>query len=163
MYKFRFGQIDSTADLLTNSDQHLKTTYSYQESEDGHQSLIENQSVNSIQIKTGSGTILTAEKNETSEALKYVLEVRSGDLGKSGPGPRAKADAKQRGSSSPFVHRFVPQHTSSQHHNYKNYKLDPPFSWKTRVKVSDSSFQGDGNNNQPPPENPPFDGSQFIG
>jgi hypothetical protein len=41
-YPFRYGRIDLNADLLANFDQHLETTYSYQEFADG------NQSVNSI-------------------------------------------------------------------------------------------------------------------
>jgi len=57
----------------------LETTYSYYKSVDG------NQSVNSIRIKTGSGTILTTRK-EQNKTYK-VLEVKNGDLGKSGPGP----------------------------------------------------------------------------
>ena len=72
--------IDLNADLLANYDQHLKTTYSYQESADVNQSMIENESVNSIRIKTSFGTILTMtpteEQNQTSEALK----VRGGVL-----------------------------------------------------------------------------------
>ena len=156
-YAFRYGRIDLNADLLANSDQHLETTYSYQESADG------NQSVNSIRIKTGSGTILTTrkEQNQTSEATSEALEVRSGDLGKSGPGPRAKVDARRHfknrsRSSSLFVHGFVPQQTYCQYH-----KSDPPLSCKTSVKVSDSPFQGDGDNNQPPPEDTNFDASQY--
>lgn len=152
-YAFRYGQIDLNADLLANSDQHLETTYSYQESADG------NQSVNSIRIKTGSRTMFTTrkEQNQTSEALK----VRSGDLGESGPGPRAKVDARRHfknrsRSSSLFVHGFVPQQTYCQYH-----KSDPPLSCKTSVKVSNSQFQGDGDNNQPPPEDNNFDASQY--
>lgn len=112
-------------------------------------------------VKTGSGVLIGNKR--ISEALKYTLEVRSGDLGKSGPGPRAKADAKSHfknrsRSSSPFVDGFVPQRTYCQYH-----KSDPPLSCKTSVKVSDSPFQGDGDNNQPPSEDTNFDASQYKG
>jgi hypothetical protein len=156
-YAFRYGRIDLNADLWANSDQHLETTYSYQEFTDG------NQSVNSIRIKTGSGTILTTrkEQNQTSEALK----VRSGDLGKSGPGSKAKADSRRNFKAGKFssgstiiqgANGFVPQQTYCHYH-----KSDPPLSCKTSVKVSDSPFQGDGDNNQPPPEGTNFDASQY--
>jgi hypothetical protein len=93
-HAFRYGRRDLNADLLANSDQHLETTNSYQEFADG------NQSVNSIRIKTGSGIIVTTreKQNQTSEALK----VRSGDLGKPGPGPRAKADSRRNFKAGKF-------------------------------------------------------------
>lgn len=34
------------------------------------------------------------QQNQTPEALKSALEIHCGDLGKSGPGPKAKADAR---------------------------------------------------------------------
>ncbi|NNF86832.1 MAG: hypothetical protein HKM26_09775 [Winogradskyella sp.] len=81
-YAFRYGRMYSNADLLANYDKHLETTYSYQESTDGNQFSIKNQYVNSIRIKTGSKTILTTrkEQNQTFEALKSTLEIRSGSI-----------------------------------------------------------------------------------
>lgn len=142
-YAFRYGRIDLNADLLANPDQHLETTYSYQEFADG------NQSVNSIRIKTGSGTILTTrkEQNQTSEALKYALEVRCGDFRKSGPGARAKADARRNAKAGkyssgstiiPGTDALIPQNT------YCRYHQNAPLSCKSRVKLADGPFQGDG-------------------
>jgi hypothetical protein len=91
--------------------QRLEAQYSYQKTatvDDDEQSLTESQSVNSIRFKTGSGALINirnqqSQKNgeeinvssvQPSEALKSALEVRSGDLAKSGPGSRAKADAR---------------------------------------------------------------------
>ena len=67
---------------------------------------------------------------------------RVGDLRKSGPGPRAKADARARGSRSiriPGANGFVPQNTYCQYHKSDP---NPPLSCKPRVEAS----------NNPPPE-----------
>lgn len=98
--------------------------------------------------------------------MKPALEIRSGDLGKgSSPGSRAKADARRNAqvgkhysgnSLIPGANGFVPQHTYCQSH-----KLDPPLSYKRGVKLSDGPFQGDGGNDQPPPESPKFDSSHY--
>ena len=66
------------------------------------------------------------------------LVSRGGDLGKSDPGPRAKADARRHaktGSRSIFVNGFVPQNTYCQYHK------NAPLSCKTTVKLSDNQFQ----------------------
>jgi hypothetical protein len=101
---------------------------------------------------------------KTSEALKLALKVRSSDLGKAGPGARAKADArrhfKAKGSGSsiiPGVYGFVPQNTYCLYH-----KSDPPLSCKSSVKVSKSPSQGNGNN-PPPGDGSNFDVSQHKG
>ena len=106
--------------------------------------------------------------NQPHEALKSTLEICCGDLGKlSSLGSRAKADARRnaqagkyssKSSVIPGANAFVPQHTYCQYH-----KLDRPLSCKTGVKVSDGLFQGDGGNDQPPPENPKFDSSDYKG
>jgi hypothetical protein len=184
-WAFKFGAMNSdpppTRVDSGQYTQRLEAQYLYQKTEtvdDDEQSLTESQSVNSIRFKTGSGAVVDIrnqqnQKNgktpmeinvssvEPSEALKSALEVRSGDLGKSGPGPRAKADARLNSntiSSSIFVDCFVPQKTYCQHH-----KSDPPLSCKSIVKVSDNPFQDDGNNNNPPPEDGQFDASQYKG
>lgn len=121
---------------------------------------------NCTRVKTGSGTVIEIKTSvESSEALKSALGTRGGELGKSGPGTRAKADArrnfKAKGSGSiiiPAVGGFVPQNSYCQYH-----KSDPPLSCKSSVKVSNSPFQGDGDNNQPPPENDQFDSSSYKG
>lgn len=101
-----------------------------------------------------------------SEYSKSALEIRSGELGKSGPGPRAKADARRNvkagkyssGSTIiPGADALVPQNT------YCLYHQKAPLSCKPRVKLADGPFQGDGDNNQPPPENGNFDASQYKG
>jgi hypothetical protein len=121
-------------------------------------------------IQTGSGYVIKIQnqQNQPPEALKSALEIRSGDLGKgSSPGSRAKADARRNAQAGKFssgssiipgANGFLPQHTYCQYH-----KLDLPLSCKTGVKVSDGPFQGDGGNDQPPPENPKFDSSHYKG
>ena len=86
-WTFKFGTMNSDT-LPTRVDsshytQRLETQYSYQ-------------LVNSIRFKTGSGAVIEIQnqQNQTPEALKSALEIRCGDLGKSGPGPKAKADAR---------------------------------------------------------------------
>lgn len=86
-WAFKFGAMNSdpTPTRVDSGqyNQHLEAKYSYQKPVtvgDDKQSLIESQSVSSIRIKTGSGTILTARQNKTSEALKSALEVRISDL-----------------------------------------------------------------------------------
>lgn len=115
-------------------------------------------------IKTGSEVLIGNKR--ISEYSKFALEIRSGELGKSDPGPRAKADARrnaQAGKSSldstviPGANGFVPQQT------YCRYHENVPLSCKPKVKVLDSPFQDNGNDNQPPPENGNFDASQYKG
>ena len=126
------------------------------------------QSVNLIKLKTGSGTVLVVRKhqNQTSEASKSALEVRCGDFRKSGAGGRAKADARRNARARkyssgstliPGADALVPQNT------YCRYHQNAPLSCKPRVKLADGPFQGDGDNNQPPPENGNFDSSQYKG
>ena len=52
---------------------------------------------------------------------------------------------------------FVPQNIYCRYHKYE------PASCKPRAKVSDDLFQGNGGNNQPPPEDGNFDASQYKG
>ena len=97
------------------------------------------------------------QQNKPSEALKSALEIRGGDLGKgSSPGSRAKADARRNAKAGkyssgstviPGADALVPQNT------YCHYHQNAPLSCKPRVKLADGPFQGDGDNNQPPPEN----------
>ena len=99
--------------------------------------------------------------------MKSALEIRSGDLGKgSSPGSRAKADARRNAQAGKFssgstiipgADGFVPQNT------YCGYHENAPLSCKPKVKVSDSPFQDNGGDNQPPPENGNFDASQYKG
>ncbi len=53
------------------------------------------------------------EPEEPLTSSKYAISVRGGELGKSGPGPRAKADAlkkaKKTGGGSTFAQGFIPQ------------------------------------------------------
>ncbi len=115
-------------------------------------------------VEADSG-VLTSNK-QISEGSKSSLNVRCGDLSKSGPGARAKADARQNAkavkSSSgstliPGAEALVPQNS------YCLYHKNAPLSCKSSVKVSNSPFQGDGDNNQPPPENDQFDSSSYKG
>ena len=120
-------------------------------------------------IQTGSGYVIKIQnqQNQPSEALKSALEIRSGDLGKgSSPGSRAKADAHRNAQAGKFssgstlipgADGFVPQTT------YCRYHENAPLSCKQKVKVSDSPFQDNGGDNQPPPESSQFDASKYKG
>jgi len=120
-------------------------------------------------IQTGSGYVIKIQnqQNQPSEALKSALEIRSGDLGKgSSPGSRAKADARRNAQAGKFssgstiipgADGFVPQTT------YYRYHENAPLSCKPKVKVSDSPFQDNGGDNQPPPESSQFDASKYKG
>jgi hypothetical protein len=164
VWTFKYGVINANTDLFVNYGQYnqrLEAQYSSKKTE------TDDQSVNSIRFKTGSGAVIEIQKqqNKTPEALKSALTIRNGDLGKSGPGPRGKADArknfKAKGWGStilPGVEGFLPQNI------YCHYHENAPLSCKPRVKVLDGQFQDDGNN--PPPEAPEdsqFDPSQYKG
>jgi len=122
-----------------------------------------------IQIQTGSGYVIKNQnqQNQPSEALKPALEIRNGDLGKgSSPGSRAKADARRNAKAGKFspgstiipgADGFVPKST------YCGYHGNAPLSCKPKVKVSDSPFQNNGGDNQPPPESSQFDASKYKG
>ncbi len=51
-------------------------------------------------IKTGSGVLIG--NKQISESSKSALKIRSGELGKSGPGPRAKADARRNAKAGKY-------------------------------------------------------------
>ena len=110
--------------------------------------------------------VISNQQNQPSEALKSALKIRSGDSSKTGPGARAKADARRNAKAGKYssgstiilgADGFVPQNT------YCRYHENAPLSCKTGVKVSDGPFQGNGGNDQPPPENPKFDSSHYKG
>jgi hypothetical protein len=152
-------------DMNPNPDHYLLTLVN---SRQETQSLLEtnNQNIenNCTRVKTGSGTVIKIRTLvQSSEALKSALETRCGDLGKSGPGARAKADARKNSKAKGLgrtiisgVNGFLPQNPYCQYH-----KSDSPLSCKSSVKVSNSPFQGDGNNS--PPEDGQFDMSQYKG
>ena len=79
-----------------------------------------------------------------SEISKDALnQIRGGDLGKSGPGPRAKADAarnaRKTGGGSPFVQSFTPQR------QYCSRQTNKPLSCRTNVKINEQQFNGNQN------------------
>lgn len=91
--------------------------------------------------------------------MKSTLETRGGEW-KFGPGSKARGAARGNGrkarNSSIFANAFVPQQTY-----YQYYKSDPPLSYKQMAKLSDSPFQGNSDNHQPPSEDGKFDASQY--
>jgi hypothetical protein len=71
-------------------------------------------------IKTGSGILIGNQ--QISEGLKSALIIRSGDLGKSGPVPRAKAGVRKTGQtassgSSIFVEGYIPHNIYCNHYH----------------------------------------------
>ena len=138
----------------SNSTQQVEQVHNYVEEE----ILVTN--TDGKVIKTGSGILIGNQP--ISEGSKSALTIRSGDLGKSGPGARAKADARRNAKSSgstiiPGANGFVP------HQTYCRYHDNAPLSCKPRVKLSNQPFQGDGDNNFPPPEDSQFDASKYKG
>ena len=84
---------------------------------------------------------------ETEEPLtssKYGISVRGGELGKSGPGPRAKADAlknaRKTGGGSIFAQSFTPQP------QYCSRPINRPLSCRNHAKLKNNPFD----NNQDP-------------
>ena len=70
-------------------------------------------------IKTGSGILIGNQ--QISEGSKSALRIRSGDLGKSGPGARANAGVRRTGQtassgSSIFVKAYIPHHLYCNHY-----------------------------------------------
>jgi hypothetical protein len=163
----RYGSINSSpTNLPSNSTQQIERvdTFVEEHTQDGKVQEGLSHKSSSRLIKTGSGVLIGNKR--ISEYSKSALEIRSGELGKSGPGPRAKADARrnaQAGKSSsgstiiPGADGFVPQTT------YCHYHENSPLSCKPKVKVLDSPFQDNGDDNQPPPENGNFDASSYKG
>ena len=164
---FRYGRINSiSTNLSSNSTQQVEQVHNYVE--EGMQGINADGKVKDALshkssghlIKTGSGILIGNQ--QISEGSKSALIIRSGDLGKSGPGARAKADAGRNAKAGKFssgstiipgANGFVPQQT------YCRYHENAPLSCKPRVKVLDGPFQDDGNN--PPPEDSQFDASQY--
>ena len=156
---FRYGSINSIpTNLSSNSTQQIEKVQNFVEED------MQVVNTDGKVIKTGSGVLIGNKR--ISEGSKSALGIRSGDLGKSGPGPRAKADARRNAKAGkyssgstiiPGADALVPQNT------YCRYHQNAPLSCKPRVKLADGPFQGDGDNNQPPPENGNFDSSQYKG
>ena len=162
----RYGKINSIpTSLSSNSTQHVERLHSC--AEEDIQVIKKDGRV----IKTSSGVLFIPRKdfqNEIPDYLKEAIQLRSGDLDlgkwKFGPGSRAKSDAvrnfKAKPSSSsiiPGADGFVPQTT------YCRYHENAPLSCNPKVKVSDSPFQDNGGDNQPPPESSQFDASNYKG
>jgi hypothetical protein len=88
--------------------------------------------------------------NEPKTAIVRVVETsrvnsinRGGDLGKSGPGPRAKADAlknaRKTGGGSIFVQGFTPKR------QYGSRPINKPLSCRNNVKINEEQFNGNKN------------------
>ena len=88
----RYCNIDPRfSNLRSNSTQHIKHERNLTVSEEEHteKSLNDTSSSRLIKTKTGSNALI-----KISADSKYALKLRAGgDLGKNGPGPKAKADA----------------------------------------------------------------------
>ena len=72
-------------------------------------------------VKTGSG-ILMGNQQIAKDSKDTVNQIRGGDLGKSGPGPRANAGVRKTGQttssgSSIFVKGYIPQNIYCNHYH----------------------------------------------
>lgn len=85
--------------------------------------------------------ILETEESLTSS--KDRISVRGSELGKSGPGPRAKADAlknaKKAGGGSIFAQSFTPQR------QYCSRPINKPLSCRNSVKINQEQFNDNQN------------------
>lgn len=92
----------------------------------------------------------SSSSNQPKTAIVRVVETsrvnsinRGGDLGKSGPGPRAKADAlknaRKTGGRSLFVQGFTPQR------QYGSRPINKPLSCRNNVKINQEQFSGNQN------------------
>ncbi len=92
----------------------------------------------------------SSSSNEPKTAIVRVVETsrvnsinRGGDLGKSGPGPRAKADAlknaRKTGGGSIFVQGFTPQR------QYGSRPINKPLSCRNNLKINEEQFNGNQN------------------
>lgn len=139
---YKYGRINVNPNLFVNygqQNQHLEAKYSYQEyatvGDDQH-SLIESESINHTRIKLDSGVLGILRKdfqNEIPDYLKKAIQFRSGDLGKSGPGARAKSNARRNarktGGGSRFAQGFTPQR------QYGSWPINEPLSCCKTVGV----------------------------
>ena len=133
--ELRYGSINSIpTNLSSNSTQQVEQSDSKVKDGLSHKS-------SSHLIETGSGILIGNQ--QISEGSKSALIIRSGDLGKSGPGARAKSDARRNAKAGKFssgstvipgANGFVPQQT------YCRYHENAPLSCKPKVKVSDGLF-----------------------
>ena len=105
----RYGKINPIpASLWSNSTQQVEQVQNYVEED------IQVIDTDGKVIKTGSGILINNQ--QISEGLKSALEVHCGDFRKSGPGARAKTDArrnynKRSGSTIiPGASGYTPQH-----------------------------------------------------
>lgn len=94
-WNFRFSSINS--DTLPTDGDFGHYTPRLQIPNSDKKTQIDDQSVNYIRVKTGSGAMIEIQNqhNQTLEALKSALEIRCGEFNKSGPGTRAKADTRK--------------------------------------------------------------------
>ena len=164
----RYGRINSSpTNFSSNSTQQIErvNTFVEEHTQDGKVQEGLSHKSSSRLIKTGSGLLIGNKR--ISEDSKSELEIRGGELGKSGPGPRAKADARRNAQAGKFsssstlipgANGFVPPT------GYTHFHKNSPLSCKPRAKPLNSLFQDDGNDdNQPPSENGDFDASQYKG
>lgn len=166
--RLRYGSINSShINLPSNSTQQIERAHTFVEEHtqmkvDGKVQEGLSHKSSSHLIKTGSGVLIGNKR--IPEGSKSALGIRSGELGKSGPGARAKNNSRRNAKAGkyssgstiiPGADALVPQNT------YCRYHQNAPLSCKPKVKLADSPFQGDGNNNQSPPEDTNFDASQY--
>jgi len=85
---FRYGRINPIpTNLSSNSTHQIEKVQNFVEED------MQVVNTDGKVIKTGSGVLIS--NKGISEGSKSALGIRSVDLGKSGPGPRAKADARR--------------------------------------------------------------------
>ena len=106
-FGLRYGKINSIpTNLSSNSTQQVEQVNNFVEED------MQVINTDGKVIKTGSGILISNQ--QISEGSKSALEVRCGDFRKSGPGARAKADARRnfnKGSGIiPGASGYTPQH-----------------------------------------------------
>lgn len=123
----RYGSTNSIAtNLSSNSTQQVEQVENYVEED----MQVLNTDGDGLSHKSSShliqtGSVILIGNKEISEGSKSALKIRSGEFSKSGPGARAKADARRNAKDGKFssgstiiqgANGFVPQSTYCRYH-----------------------------------------------
>ena len=151
---FRYGRINSSPNNLpSNSTQQIERVDTFVEEHtqmkvDGKVQESLSHKSSSYLIKTGSG-ILIANKR-ISENSKSALGIRGDDLSKSAQGARVKADACRNAKAGKYSsgNTIIPgTDTLVLQNTYCHYHQNASLSCKLKVKLADSPFHNNGNDN----------------
>ena len=135
--RIRYGSINSIpTNLSSNSTQQIEKVQNFVEQD------MQVVNTDGKVIQTGSGVLISNKR--ISEGSKSALGIRSGDSSKTGPGARAKTDARRNAKAGKYssgstivtgVDAFRPQNT------YRHYQQTAPLSCKLKVRLAEIHFK----------------------